>query len=94
MKNKVIKNISSSVSSFIHSSELDTDDRFLLEFNSEGALSVKGCREILGYSEDELLMECDSYYINVKGKDLLLSKFSRNETSVCGQLENISFVKR
>lgn len=94
MKNRMIRKISASVRKYIHNSEIDTDDRFLVEFNSEGRLSVHGCRELLEYNENTLTMECENYFINIKGENLYINRFFRNVTSVGGKIDNISFMLR
>lgn len=94
MKKLMIKDITSAVRRYIHNSEINTDDRFLVEFNSEGRLSVYGCRELLEYNENSLVMECEGYFINVKGKHLYIDRFFRDETTVLGTVESVSFMLR
>ncbi len=94
MKYSMPNKIASFFTAFMKDAELDTDDRFLLEFDSSGALFIKGCREIVGYEEEGLLLDCVQFFVNVKGKDLQLERFSKKGTLVSGQVESISFMKR
>ena len=74
MKNRFIDNIRNGYLLFMKSTELETDDSFLVELNSLGILTVKGSRDILTFNEEEILIECKSCYLDIKGKNLYILK--------------------
>ncbi len=94
MKNRIFENALYRLSSLIHKSELDTDDRFLVEFNSDGELSVCGCKELMQYTENDVMMDCERFFVCVKGKEMYLGRVFGKKVNVCGFIDSISFLRR
>ena len=69
-------------------------EEFLMEFNSQGELTVKGCVDVNEYISENILLVSEIYYINVKGNNLYLKQFSEKDTVICGTIESINFIKR
>lgn len=94
MKNKLMKSVQKSISSFMRDAGLDADESFCLEMNSAGELSVKGCRDVNSFNNTGMAIITDDYFIDVKGNTLQIKEFSFNQTTVSGRISEISFFKR
>lgn len=70
---------------------LPVADSFLMEMADDGALTVKGCHELLTYSENCVDLLTDRFLLSLRGKDLIIETFSENLTSVKGTIESIIF---
>lgn len=94
MKIQPVKDTVERINGILKESSLETDDGFLLEFNSEGELSLKGCSDIGNFSDETVLLVSKPYYINVKGRALQIKIFSKQDTVIAGTVENIGIVRR
>ena len=81
MKNRFIDNIRNGYLLFMKSTELETDDSFLVELNSLGILTVKGSRDIYGYEYlTDKLSVVTSCLAKASGKRKVI--FAEHEVSV------------
>lgn len=94
MKNKMKNSVFRYFRMVMNDAELDADEPFQLEVNSLGEITVKGCKDIRGYSENEIMLVTDSFFITVKGKALQIKRFMRSLTVISGTADDISFIKR
>lgn len=71
---------------------IETFESFLLQIDSSGELSVKGVKRISLCEENEVSLDCRYMSVSVRGKRLFVRLFSEEETTVSGEIENISFL--
>lgn len=79
---------------FFRGAQIDTDNKFLLEFNSDGLLNLSGITDILEYDEDYILVESKQCITQISGQKLLLDTFNDKKIIVSGQVEDIKFIDR
>ncbi len=94
MKRDKQKSALKEIKNFFNSPEFMTEEEFLLEFNSEGELTARGCKDVKEYTEENVLLISEDYYINVGGKNLIMKQFSLKNTVIGGLIENINFIRR
>lgn len=86
--------ISRTVRLLMRDNELDVNESFCLEMNSEGELSIKGAEEISEYTDCSVFITSREYYVEIKGCGLRLKNYSKAVTGILGEISNISFLKR
>lgn len=89
MKNKM----SRFVSRLGRDASVPVTDTFLLEMCDGGALTIKGCHELLTCCEDNITLMTDEFMIIIKGEKMYLSTFGTGITSVSGTVISIEFVR-
>ncbi len=93
MKNENLDMKIKEIKKFFQSPDFMLEEEFLLEFNSSGELTIKGCDDIKEYGDDCILLVAEEFIISVKGQDLYIKQFSLKSTIICGQIESINFTK-
>lgn len=86
--------ISRAVRLLMRDNELDVNESFCMEMNSEGELSIKGAKEISEYTECTVFIVSREYYVEIKGSALRLKNYSKTVTGIQGEINNIKFMKR
>lgn len=94
MKKDKRKSAIKEIKSFFNNPEFMLDEKFLLEFNSEGVISVRGCEDIKHYTDENILIVSEKHYISVSGNDLYMKEFSKNDSVIDGEIESINFIRR
>ncbi len=94
MKNKMKYSVFRYFRRVMNDAELDADEGFHLEVNSLGEITVKGCKDIMSYSENEIMLTSDSCFVTVKGNALQVKQFMRSLTVISGETDDICFIKR
>ncbi len=92
MKVNVREKISKTINMILRNSEMSIDTDFLFEINDEGLLTVKGCNDIKLYTESEIMLNCNTKCIYVKGDDLYIACFDRNCTEIKGKIITVEFI--
>ncbi len=93
-KRKALNKAGGFVRSVLRDTELEVCEKFSMEMNSEGVLTIKGAREVTDYSRTGVFITSDDYYVTVKGTGLVLSTYSAAVTGIVGEISDISFLKR
>ena len=65
-----------------------------MEMNSEGEVSIKGAYDISEYTDVSIFIITREYFLDIKGSNLKLRTYSKSITGICGEIGNISFMKR
>ena len=56
-------------------------------------LEVFGCLSILGYEEDQILLQMTKGYLRIRGKGLSMRTYHRSAMTVCGEIATLDFPK-
>lgn len=94
VNNKTLTTAVKKFRTVMRGAEIDIEESFLMEMNSFGELSVKGCKDINGYDTENIMLVSDEYFLSVKGEGLQIKNYSPVDTVICGKIENIGFMKR
>ena len=94
MPKKGISKTAKALVRIMRDNEINVSEKFFMEMNSDGALSVKGIEDVSGYTQTEIFLVSAEYYISVKGKELIIRVFSGSSVEITGETEDISFIKR
>ena len=62
-----------------------------MELRGRNSLLVKGCRRILGYSPDSVVLDLKKDKLTVKGKRLICTSFYNRSVSVEGVIISVAF---
>ena len=62
-------------------------------FSGNREMTVSGCRRILTYSEEEILLSLGKVQALVRGKGLLCTVFNAGSITLCGEIRSLSFLK-
>lgn len=79
---------------FMRDNDIDVSESFFMEMNSEGEVSIKGAYDISEYTDVSIFITTREYFLDVKGSNLKLRTYSKSITGICGEIGNISFMKR
>lgn len=60
------------------------DDRYIY---------IDGYRQILEYTPEKVLLECNNKKIKIIGDNLIIKCYQTTEMCICGKLSNINFIK-
>ena len=82
LKEKIINGIVSNLNGELNN---------ILEFHGDRYIFVTGCRKILKYSKEEVIMDCKKYKLTVLGKGLIIEKLINGQLSVEGKIEKTEF---
>lgn len=75
--------------------ELDdmTCDEDMLELRGTRDLTVRGCRAILLYSEEEIRLSLKKYVLVIKGKELYCSSYYERAVRVEGTVSSLELLR-
>ncbi len=62
-----------------------------IEMRGKNSLLVKGCKRILGYSPEAVMLEIKKDKLRVKGKRLVCTSFHGGSVSVEGVIDSLAF---
>ena len=62
-----------------------------MELRGRNCLIVKGCKRILGYSPDSVLLEVKKDILSIKGKRLVCTSYFSGGVSIEGIVRSVSF---
>lgn len=62
-----------------------------IEMRGQNCIFVKGCRRILGYSPESVLLEIKDNRLSIKGKRLVCTSFHSGSVSVEGLILSVGF---
>ena len=74
--------------------EIDTFESFLMQMNSSGEFTFKGCTNILHCTENKICLNCSYGIVNIIGMQLNVPLYSSDETSVSGRIAELHFIWR
>lgn len=60
-----------------------------IEIVSDSIVKVNGCRRIIDYSSDKIVMSMKEYELTVTGRGLTLSSYGENTAAVSGQIVSV-----
>ena len=63
---------------------------FSLELCGTGELTVRGCKRILSYAEQQILLQLPSHTLLVEGEGLLCSAFCAGAVTVSGEIRALT----
>lgn len=72
---------------------MDVYDKSMIELNAIGLLTIYGCREIIEYSNETVIIDLRDKYIEIKGDNLKINHYSSTSTEIGGEIKNISIIK-
>jgi sporulation protein YqfC len=67
---------------------------FGLSMSGQNELTVRGCRQILSYAADCILLSLGKIALRVEGEDLLCTVFEAGNVTVQGLICRVSFDER
>ena len=62
-----------------------------IEMRGKNSLLVKGCKRIIGYSPEAVVLEIKKDKLRVKGKRLVCTSFHSGSVSVEGVIDSLAF---
>lgn len=65
--------------------------RFRLEIRGRNQLFIWGCRRILKYSEDEMVMSAKGFSVAIRGERLICSAYHEGGVSIEGYICGVDF---
>ena len=65
---------------------------FALTLSGQRELTLLGCRHILTYSEEEILLSMGRRTLRVGGRGLLCASFAAGALTVTGEIDTLSFL--
>ena len=74
--------------------EIDTFESFLMQMNSSGELTFKGCTDIMEFTQSDITLNCSYGIVNIIGLQLMVPKYSSDETTVSGKIAELHFIWR
>ncbi len=74
--------------------EIDTFESFLMQMNSSGELTFKGCTNVMHCTENKICLNCSYGIVNIIGMQLNVPRYSSDETSVSGTIAELHFIWR
>ncbi len=60
-----------------------------IEIVSNSSVKVNGCRRIVDYSSDKVVLSMKEYELTVVGRNLTLSSYGENTASVTGEIISV-----
>ncbi len=63
---------------------------FSLEMCGTGELTVRGCKRILSYAQERIVLEIGKRTLCVQGKELLCSAFCAGAVTVSGEIKALT----
>lgn len=92
MKKSISNKVTAKLVNILRNTDMDVYDKFMLEMNAIGILTVKGCKEISEFNDERIIVLCEDKYINIEGNNLRLSRYSSSLTEITGKIRSISFI--
>ena len=74
--------------------EIDTFESFFLTMDHNGSVGIKGCVQVREYTEDQLILVCKKFIIEISGAGLYIHTFAECETVISGTVTDIHFLRR
>ena len=62
-----------------------------IEIVSDSIVKVNGCRRIIDYSSDTVVIMMKEYCLTVNGRELTLSSYGENTATVSGVIKSVHF---
>ncbi len=94
MQNKLSDVLKKGMRKFMRETQIDTDNTFLLEVNSDGNVTIKGITDINSFDEEVIIVSSDKFITEIKGIGLFMKSFSETEIIVYGTANTINFIKK
>ncbi len=94
LKKKLLENFSSEIRGFLRKSQIDTDNKFLLELNSDGVLSLCGVEDLREYNGCSILAVTRAQVIRIEGRGLFIDTFGDRLICIRGEINSIEFLHR
>lgn len=66
------------------------DDKFQI-WIVDDSINVLNYLDIISFSEDRVVLRCPNNTLDIRGKDLIISKLLKDELLIRGQVLNIEF---
>jgi hypothetical protein len=60
-----------------------------IEIVSDSLVKVNGCRRIIDYTCDKVVMSMKEYELTVVGRSLILSSYGENTAAISGQIMSV-----
>ena len=79
---------------FIRNTQIDTENKFLLEVSGEGFLNLSGVEDISEYTDNYIFVVSDKKFTEIDGKNLHLDYYGSRKIVVAGQIDSIRFLDR
>lgn len=78
---------------FMSEAGMDVHEDFFAELNEYGELTVSGCNEIINYTEDNITLKSEKYFLDIYGKHIFLKVFSVKKSVVGGEINDVKLLK-
>ncbi len=88
------KDIRKFLRNYVRSVQLDTDRSFVFEMVSPEEVKMCGVLDVKNYDEGNVLVVSEGVITEIKGNNLIISRFTDSEISVGGEILQINFIRR
>lgn len=65
-----------------------------LEMRGSNELTVRGCRKILYYSDNEIRLSLKEYVLSIKGSGLYCASYYNGAVRIDGEIDSLEFKRR
>ena len=94
MLEKSLARAGEAIRKFIRSTQIDTDNKFLMEINTDGMLNLSGVEDITEYTDEYIFIVSKKKFTEINGSHLHLDYYGSRKISVAGQIDCIKFLHR
>ena len=81
-----------SINAYLRKLEISPETDFLVEYNDEGDLTVKGGTDLSIYTEERVFLVTKKRSLNIKGCNLKVSVYGSQATVITGEILTVDFI--
>lgn len=91
---EIIKRAEKKIRAVFSDAQISVNEPFNLEMNSDGDVNVKGIDDVSEYNDSQIFLVSRDFFVEIKGKNLKMSAYSKTDTVINGEIYSIDFTKR